>query len=104
VRPRVQIPGPRPIFELSISESDRSQAGRRGTGRSQIFLELGGGSAVQVDCGLSIELAHGSRTADISARARSWTVRHLGSKIKGAVHSLCCRRTGQDRDATVSST
>src|SRR5713226_10717998 len=34
--------------------------------RSQIFLELGGGSPLQVDCGPSIELAHGSRTADIS--------------------------------------
>jgi len=33
-------------------------------------LELGGGSSVQVDCRPSIELAHDSRTADISARAR----------------------------------
>jgi len=40
------------------------------TGRSQIFLELGGGSPVQVDFEPSIELAHGYPTADISARAR----------------------------------
>jgi hypothetical protein len=43
---------------------------REVTAVSQIFLELGGGSLVQVDCGPSIELAHGSRTGDISARAR----------------------------------
>jgi len=54
------------------SESANPMVPRRSpvTGRSQIFLELGGGSPVQVDCGPSIELAHGSRTADISARAR----------------------------------
>jgi hypothetical protein len=40
------------------------------TGRSQIFLGLGGGSRVQVDLEPSSELAHGYRTADISARAR----------------------------------
>jgi hypothetical protein len=39
-------------------------------GRSQIFQELGGGSPRSVDCGPSMELAHGNRTADISARAR----------------------------------
>ena len=33
-------------------------------------MELGGGSPVQVDFEPSIELAHGYRTADISARAR----------------------------------
>jgi hypothetical protein len=33
-------------------------------------LELGGGSLVQVDFEPSIELAHGYRKADISARAR----------------------------------
>jgi len=33
-------------------------------------LELGGGSPVQVDFEPSIELAHGYRKADISARAR----------------------------------
>ena len=40
------------------------------TGRSQIFLELRDGSPVHVDFEPSIELAHGYRTADISARAR----------------------------------
>ncbi len=40
------------------------------TGRSQIFLELGGGSPVHVDFEPSIELANSYRTADISARAR----------------------------------
>jgi len=40
------------------------------TGRSQIFLELGGGSPVQVDFEPSIELSHGYRKADMSARAR----------------------------------
>ena len=40
------------------------------TGRSQIFLELCGASPVQVDFEPSIELAHGYRKADISARAR----------------------------------
>jgi hypothetical protein len=40
------------------------------TGRSQIFLELGSGSPIQVDFKPSIELAHGNRTGDISARAR----------------------------------
>ena len=37
----------------------------RVTGRSQIFLEPGGGSPVQVDFKPSIELAHGHRKADI---------------------------------------
>jgi hypothetical protein len=48
------------------------------TGRSQIFLELGGGSPVQVDFEPSIELAHGYRKADISARARSQGREALG--------------------------
>ena len=37
---------------------------------SQIFLELGGGSPRSSGLRPSIELAHGYRTADISARAR----------------------------------
>jgi len=41
-------------------------------------LELGGGSPVQVDYGPSIELAHGSSTADISARARPQDREALG--------------------------
>ncbi len=31
------------------------------------------------------------------------TVRHLGSKIKGLSKPVCCRRTGQDREAIPSS-
>src|SRR6266705_974479 len=69
VRPRVQIPGPRP--KIDSNRGFACYVWRAGvTGRSQIFLELGGGSPVQVDFGPTIELAHGSRTADISARAR----------------------------------
>jgi hypothetical protein len=41
-------------------------------------LELGGGSPVQVDFEPSIELAHGYRKADISARARSQGREALG--------------------------
>ena len=53
------------------------------TGRSQIFLELGGGSPVQVDFEPSIELAHGYRTADISARARPQDRETPGFRIPG---------------------
>src|SRR5436190_21166255 len=70
VRPRVQIPGPRPKIVFK-SRSSPAPSSARVTGRSQIFLELGGGSPVLVDFEPSIELAHGSRTADISPRARS---------------------------------
>src|SRR6266571_7053190 len=52
------------------------------TGRSQIFLELGGGSPVEVDFEPSIELAH-RYTKPISARARPRKVRHLGSEFQG---------------------
>ena len=66
------------------------------TGRSQIFLELGGGSPVQVDFEPSIELAHGSRKADISTRARPQDREAPGLKIKGAVHAgvLPAHRSG----------
>ena len=37
---------------------------------SQISWNSAAADPVQVDCGPSIELAHGYRTADISARAR----------------------------------
>src|SRR3989475_8133819 len=53
------------------------------TGRSQIFLELGGGSPVQVDFEPSIELAHGCRKADISARARPQDREAPGSGFLG---------------------
>ena len=49
------------------------------------FLGLGGVSPVQVDCGSSIELAHGSRTVDISARARPWDREAPGFENQGAV-------------------
>jgi len=70
VRPRVQIPGPRPkiVFKFEVFACSVWRVGV--TGRSQIFLELGGGSPVQVDFEPSIELAHGYRTAVMSARAR----------------------------------
>src|SRR6266849_3076677 len=68
VRPRVQIRGP---DQKSYSNRGlRLLRLARGGHRAQIFLEVGGGSPVQVDFEPSIELAHGCRTADISARAR----------------------------------
>jgi len=39
-------------------------------GRSQIFQEVAAAAPAQVDCGPSIELARGYRTADMSVRAR----------------------------------
>src|SRR6267143_1552014 len=57
------------------------------TGKSQIFLELGGGSPVQVDFEPSIELAHGSPKPIYQHAHGPRTVRHLGLKIKGAVHA-----------------
>jgi hypothetical protein len=63
-------PGPPTKFRIQI-EVFACSVWRAGvTGRSQIFLELGGGSPVQVDFEPSIELKQGHRTADISARAR----------------------------------
>jgi len=44
-------------------------------------LELGGGSPVQVDFEPSIELPHGYRKADISARARPQGRETLGFRI-----------------------
>ncbi len=63
-------PGPptKNRIQIEVFACSVSRAGV--TGRSQIFLELGGGSPVQVDFEPSIELEHGYRTADISARAR----------------------------------
>ena len=63
-------PGPPTKNRMQIEDFACSvwQAGV--TGRSQIFLELGGGSPVQVDFEPSIELSHGYRKADMSARAR----------------------------------
>ncbi len=68
VRPRVQIPGPRPKIVFKSRTSPAPSGGV--TGRSQIFLELGGGSPIHVDFEPSLELGRGYRTADISARAR----------------------------------
>jgi hypothetical protein len=87
VRPRVQIPGPRPISELRISESDGSQAvtGSQGGHRFSWNLVTAAPSKWIADLRLNslmaltkpiYQHAHGTRT-----------VRHLGSKIKGAVHA-----------------
>jgi hypothetical protein len=50
---------------------------------SQIFLELGRG----MDCGPSIELAHAIAQPIYQHAHGPGTVRHVGSKIKGAVHA-----------------
>ncbi len=84
VRPRVQIPGPRPISEFKIADFRRRRktVGRREvTAVSQIFLELGRG----MDCGPSIELAQAIAQPIYQRAHGPGTVRHLGSKIKGAV-------------------
>jgi hypothetical protein len=61
----------RAAIDASIRYRPRRHRLARGGHREvQIFLELGGGSPVQVDFESSIELAHGYRKADISARAR----------------------------------
>ena len=92
-------PGPRPkiVFKSRSSPAPSSARGSQGGhGFSRNSAAAGPRSS-----GLrpSIELAHGDRTADISACARPGTVRHLGSKIKGALHAVCSRRTSQDREA-----
>ena len=62
-------------------------------------MELCGGSPVQVDFEASIELAHGYRTADISARARPLDREAPGFEKQGAVHAgVLPRRTGRDRE------
>src|SRR6266545_850503 len=71
------------------------------TWRSQIFLELGGGSPVQVDFEPSIELAHGYRIADISARARPGDREAPGFESQ----RRCLRRCAADAQGrTVSTT
>ena len=54
---------------------------------SQIFLEVGRGRPRSSGLRPSIELAHGYRTADISARARPQDREAPGFEIKGAVHA-----------------
>src|SRR6266852_7240671 len=83
VRPRVPIPGPRPKIVFKSRSSPAPSSARGVTGRSQIFLELGGGSPIQVDFEPPIELAHGYRPADISARARPPDREVPASKIAG---------------------
>ena len=69
------------------------------TGRSQIFLGLGCGSPVQVDFEPSIELGTAIAQPIYQHAHGPWTVRHPGSKIKGAVHAgVLARRTGRDRE------
>ena len=66
------------------------------TGRSQIFLGLGCGSPVQVDFEPSIELGTAIAQPIYQHAHGPGTIRHLGSKIKGAVHAgvLPTHRTG----------
>src|SRR5712692_2428256 len=59
---------------------------RRVTGRSRIFLELGGCSPRPRDWGPSVELAHCYRTADISARARPQD--RLASRVRTVMHPV----------------
>src|SRR3989442_3943673 len=63
-------PGPPTKNRIQIEDFACSVWGAWVTGRSQIFLEVVGGSPVHMDFEPSIELAQGYRTADISARAR----------------------------------
>ena len=87
-------PGPPTKNRIQIEDFACSVWGAGVTGRSQIFLELGGASPVQVDFEPSIELAHGDCTADISARARPRdrdSRRNLGQRartVSGAVQGL----------------
>jgi hypothetical protein len=80
-------PGPPTNFEF---KSPISHAVGRASedGRSQPCHRFSWNSAVQVDCGPSIELAHGNRTADISARARPQDREVPGSNSKVRRHHL----------------
>jgi len=96
VRPRRSNPGPPTKNRIQI-EVFACSVWRAGvTRRSQIFLELGGGSPVRVDFEPSIELADGYRTAVYQHAHGPRTVRDLGLKIKGAVHAgvLPAHRSG----------
>ena len=68
------------------------------TGRSQIFLGLGGGSPVQVDFEPSIELATAIAQPIYQYAHGPGTVRHLGLKSKALSTPVCRWRTGQDRE------
>ena len=87
VRPRVQIPGPRPFFELRISASDGShavavaQGGHRFSWNSVAAAPSKWITDRRLNSLTALaqpiyQHAHGPRT-----------VRHLGLKIKGAVHA-----------------
>ncbi len=83
-------PGPPTNFEFKIADFGRRRktvGSREVTAVSQIFLEVGQDRPRSSGLRPSIDLAHGYRTADISAAHGPRTVRHLGSKIKGAVHA-----------------
>src|SRR6266550_7575458 len=87
VRPRVQIPGPRPFFELRISASDGShavavaQGGHRFSWNSVAAAPSNWITDRRLNSLTALaqpiyQHAHGPRT-----------VRYLGLKIKGAVHA-----------------
>jgi hypothetical protein len=79
-------PGPPTNFEFKIVDfaRRRKSVGRREvTAVSQILLEVGRGRPRSSGLRPSIELAHGYRTADISARARPRDREAPASKIAG---------------------
>src|SRR5258708_11988150 len=56
VRPRVQIPGPRPKIVSRIERFASSAQPSVSHGRSQIFQEVAEAAPGQVDCGPTLEL------------------------------------------------
>ncbi len=92
MRPRVQIPGPRPKIVSRIERFASSAQPSVSHGRSQIFQEVAAAAPVQVDCGPSIELAHGYRTADMSVGARPRDREAPGFRIPSPLASTKPRR------------
>jgi len=96
VRPRVQIPGPRPVFEFRVVRWDFTQDAprrRRVTEASQILEKFGGGSSfavvrsprlnLRVDTGQPIyQHAHGPGTVrhEVRKSDASWATHRAGRR------------------------
>ena len=103
VRPRVQIPGPRPV-SYSKSAISRVVRSRRITAGSQFPWELSQPKGAAVAVGGGSELARQQSMAPRRLRAEDATVRtvrHPVRKSKAPSTPVCPRRTGRDRGRRV---
>jgi hypothetical protein len=105
VRPRVQIPGPRPIFEFRIVVCRFTAWDCVSQPCHRFSWNSAAAAAIQGGCGPTIELTHGSCTADISERARPKDREAPGSEFQAKTTvatqtpRISLGSTGQAREA-----